>query len=320
MEFAEYQLNESGITVLSPAFCITLFTNEVVSRNKIPEGLLSPYNKILRDFREEFTWVSYDFGQKRPRAITKEILEEPVRWLANPDSRSKDCSYINLYGGKSSHHIDFPFFYWDYTNYYQSNEYHSHYRLDLPLSWQNSLSAEDIDEYLYQLVENYPLICGYAGYTISGNQKMIITRNDLKEYIYQWHRRHPGLMNTHPLSESKAVAKDKMLFSIGWITLLGESLCLQLGGVNELRCKLNHISDVVVKNLPQNGALIRIGDTPQLGDVRNGDLLNKYHAVGRVLAPISIQDFDKLAENVVVEGFRDNKECANWLSRFFKEI
>ncbi|MFH5067751.1 type VI immunity family protein [Enterobacter cloacae complex sp. 2024EL-00215] len=319
MDFSEYQVNELGKPVLLPAFCITFFTNVVVNRNEIPEGLLKPYHKIRQDFMKEFHWASYDFDQKRPRAITEAILSEPDRWLKSPDNREKDCAFIELYGGKSSRDLDFPFFYWDYTNGHRSGTYYSVYRLDLPLNWNNNLPIQYIDEYIYQLVDNYPLVCGYAGYTVSGDQERIITRDDLKEYIYQWHQRHPGIMNVHPLSESQIIAKENVLFAIGWITLLGEALCNQLGGVEVLRNKLSHIPEVIVKPLPQNGALIRIGDKPQLGDSRKNDVLDSYHAVGKVLAPVAVKDFDLLAKKVVVSGFRDNKECAKWLGRFFQE-
>ncbi|EMR5620931.1 DUF3396 domain-containing protein [Salmonella enterica] len=318
MDFSEYQVNELGKPVLLPAFCITLFTNVVVNRDEVPEGLLKPYHKVLQDFKKEFHWASYDFDQKRPRAITETILSEPDRWLKSPGSREKDCAFIELYGGKSSRDLDFPFFYWDYRNHNQVDSHYSYYRLELSLNWKNNLFAEDVDEYIYQLVTDYPLVCGYAGYTVSGDQKEIITRGDLKQYIYQWHRRHPGIMNIHPLSESKTIAKENVLFAIGWITLLGEALCNQLGGVEALRNKLSHIPEVIVKSLPQNGALIRIGDNPQLGDTRKNDVLDSYQAVGKVLAPVAVKDFDLLAKKVVVSGFRDNKACAEWLGRFFQ--
>lgn len=319
MEFSEYLVKEQGKPVLLPAFCITLFTNIVVNREKSPKSLLKPYHKILQDFGKSFSWSSYGFEQKRPRAITKEILEGPERWLANSNSRSKDCAYIKLYGGKSSQDLELPFFHWDYTNYYKAGNYYSHYNLELPLSWKNNLSAEDIDNYIYQLVEGYPLVCGYAGYTVSDSQRIIITRDDLKDLIYQWHQRHPGLMNTYPISESKIIAQNDILFSIGWITILGNSLCARLGGIDELYYKLSHVSGVVVKRLPQNGVLIRIGEKPQLGDTHKDDFLDSYSAVGRILAPVAIQDFDELAKRIVVTGFQDNKECANWLGRFFRE-
>lgn len=144
-----------------------------------------------------------------------------------------------------------------------------------------------------------------------------MTRADLKEYIFHWHQRHPGIMNTVPLSESQILTQGNILFAIGWITILGEDLCKRMGGFEELYLKLSHITNIVVKPFPQNGALIRIGDKPRLGDLYNGGLLDTYQAVGQVLFPISVHDFHALAKAVVVEGFHDNNECAKWLGRFF---
>lgn len=319
MDFSEYQVQELGKPVLLPAFCITLFTNVMVSRDEIPNGLLKPYHKILQDLKQEFRWASYDFDQKWPKKVTEDIFQKPDHWLAKPSSRSKDSAFISLFGGNSPQELHFPFFSWDYTNNHRAKKYDSSYRIDLPLSWKNNLSATEIDDYIYHLVEDYPLVCGYAGYTISGNSKEIMTRDDLKEYIFHWHQRHPGIMNTVPLSESQILTQGNILFAVGWITILGEDLCKRMGGFEELYLKLSHITNIVVKPLPQNGALIRIGDKPRLGDLYNGGLLDTYQAVGQVLFPISVHDFHALAKTVVVEGFHDNNECAKWLGRFFPD-
>lgn len=94
-----------------------------------------------------------------------------------------------------------------------------------------------------------------------------------------------------------------------------------MGGGDALREKLKDIPGVVIKSLPGNGVLIRIGDRPQLGDVNKGDSLDAYCAVGQALRPISVRDFDKLADILVVEGFYDKpkSEQINWLGRFFEK-
>ncbi len=317
MKITDYQIIEDGKQILTPSFCITLFTNEPIGSDLIPEGLLTPYHNIVNDFRESFFWASYDFDQRCPEAVTNTILGSPDRWLSDSDSRSKDSAFISLYGGKSPRCLSFPFFYWHYENSYRTKKYRSDYRLELPVYWNDDLNTIKTEEYIAKIIGNYPLVCGYAGYTISCDQEIILSRDDLQQYIYQWYQRYPGFMNIYPDSESQALMEGPVLFAIGWITILGEYLCTKMGGIDELRHKLSHIPDVTVKSLPQKGALIRIGDKPQLGDIRNKDMLDNYRAVGHALSVISVNDFDKQARNIVVEGFRDMKESAHWLGRFF---
>ncbi|ECC1743788.1 DUF3396 domain-containing protein [Salmonella enterica] len=319
MEASQYFIKDNGEIVLSPAFCITLFTNTPVSRDKSPSGLLSPYHKILNDFDGEFLFANYDFDQQWPVKITKEILLSPDRWLSDPLSRSKDSNFIFLCNGESSRLHSLPFFYWYYSNVV--NKYQSYYRLEVSLNWKNSLSANDIDDYIIQLIDEYPLVCGYAGYTISCDHGLMLGRIDLQQYIYHWYRRHPGFMNMYPASEVQSLSDGPVLCSIGWITLLGGELCSKMGGEAALREKLKDVSGIVIKSLPGNGVLIRIGERPQLGDVNKGDILDAYCAVGQILRPIAVDDFDKLADTVVVEGFYDKPESEqiDWLGRFFEK-
>ncbi len=64
MDVSTYCIKDNGETVLSPSFCITLFTNMPVNRDESPNGLLSPYHNILSDFDGDFLFANYKFGQK----------------------------------------------------------------------------------------------------------------------------------------------------------------------------------------------------------------------------------------------------------------
>ncbi|HCL5271835.1 TPA: hypothetical protein N2G31_004151 [Salmonella enterica] len=75
--------------------------------------------------------------------------------------------------------------------------------------------ADEIDDYITPLIGEYPLVCGYAGYTISCDHGVMLSRIDLQQYIYHWYSRHPGFMNMYPASEVQALSDGAVLFSIG---------------------------------------------------------------------------------------------------------
>ncbi|HCW0179876.1 TPA: DUF3396 domain-containing protein [Citrobacter freundii] len=67
----------------------------------------------------------------------------------------------------------------------------------------------------------------------------------------------------------------------------------------------------------EQGAIIRIGDTPLLGDTMKNDYLDNYYAVGQVLQPLH-QISERLAtEYLHVTGIEDTEARKKWFNRFF---
>lgn len=318
-QFEDYRLEEKALTLIEPCFCITLFTNETVTKEHAPESLLTPYRIFLEDFGDQTGWILYDGNQSDGVKITAKNRQVPDEWLANPKSRVKNNTIVDLYSGVNKRERRLPRLEWEYdkANPELNRPSRSYYRLALPLSWLAAQGIKGGEAYLARITGDYPLSWGYAGLALNYDAGEVVCRKDLLGYIGSWIERHPGIMSPNPRIEALWSSTISGLTGIGWITLLGLDYCQRMGGVAALAQKMASLSGVEVTPFNERGAMLRIGDAPLLGDVMKNDSLDSYRDVGQVLQPLH-QISERLATDYLhVRGIEDEDAGKKWFNRFF---
>lgn len=318
--FSDYRLEENDITLFEPCFCITLFSNEAVTKEYAPKSLLTPYQVFWDDFGSQVAQIVYDGNQRHGVKITPKNQQTPYEWLANPRERVKGRAFIELYAGTNKMERKLPCLDWEYENAFpEMNEpSRSYFRISLPLSWLVEQGEQNIEAYISRFVGDCPLSWGYAGFALCFDRGEVLTRKDLGVYLKNWIERHPGIMSPDPRIESLWASKIEGITSVGWITLLGPEYCRKMGGITELQKKMSSSPDINVMPFIQNGAMIRIGEVPLLGDTLHNDNLGVYHAMGQTLQPLH-PIAERLATDYFhVTGIYDEDASKKWFNRFFE--
>lgn len=317
--FSDYRLEEDDITRFEPCFCITLFSTETVTKEHAPESLLTPYKIFWEDFGSQVDRILYDGNQSYGVRITEKNKSVPFEWLRNVRSRTKDNTSIDLYAGINKRERRLPFLDWEYDNACPeiNQPSHSFFRISLPLSWLAERGIEGVEAYIKRLTGDFPLSWGYAGFALGYDGCAVVGHKDLEEYIKQWIKRHPGIMSPNPRIESLWTATTDGITSLGWITLLGAEFCHRMGGITALQQKMSAIAEVQITPFVQNGALIRIGETPLLGDTMRNDPLDSYRAVAQRLKPLHRVAERLDTDYLYVSGMDDEEERKKWFTRFF---
>lgn len=318
--FSDYRLEENGITLFEPCFCITLFSSEVVTKEHAPESLLTPYRVFWDDFGSQIDRIRYDGNQSHGVKVNDKNLRVPYDWLSNIKERFKGRVSVDLYAGTHKMERRLPRLDWEYNNANPevNRPSHSSFRIFLPLSWLAEQKIEGVEAYIRHLTGDFPFSCGYAGFALCFNDGEVLTRKDLKAYLKQWLGRHPGIMPPDPRIESLWVSKTDGIASLGWITLLSAEFCNRMGGIVGLQQKLSAIPDVHMMPFVQQGAIIRIGEAPLLGDTLHNDYLESYRAVAQVLQPFNHVAKRLATDHLHVTGIDGKEERKKWFTRFFE--
>lgn len=318
--FSDYLLEVNDITLIEPCFCITLFSKEVVTNEYAPERLLTPYRIFCEDFASQVDQIIFDGNQKNGVKINDKNKKIPFEWLSNSKKRVKGGSVTYLFSGNNKMERRLPFLQWYYDNKDVDIEQPSHcyYRILLPLSWLSMQRVKDIELYVNRIIGDFPLFYGYAGFAINFHSGAI--NADTEVYIKNWLERFPGIMSPDPYTESKTSSKKNGITSIGWITVLGKALSERLGGGKAIREVMSVFPDVNVVSSVQENTMIRIGETPLLGDSLSGNHLDNYCLVGRKLLPLHIEELTSWEERFgyyYVTGIKNTADRKKWFNRFF---
>jgi hypothetical protein len=135
------------------------------------------------------------------------------------------------------------------------------------------VGVERVVQFFRRLAEILPYTYGYAGPSLAYGEAIRATRPIV--------RRHPGFDIANPV----AVALDLDDHAVGayWLNALGPTLLQRIGGVEVLAARVPGAS---VSFLARDGALVRLGEKPDVGDVNRGERLPLYRALASALEPI----------------------------------
>ena len=310
MKFSDYIIENEGVVICEPCLTVSLFSN--LDLAAAPDAsVLAPYDAFLRSFGTQLTYCRLSGDQMHFRRVTAASLETLPEQMEDRKRRRKGGVTVEFRSGRSRDECRAPAIDFEYS---RVESPHTAIRLYLPLKWFDEGSLPGVLEMLVSVLADFPLQSGYVGYSFLWDTNL---ESIVEPYFFHWLQRHPGLME--PRFSHASVAYHG-LTDVGWITLLGKSYVERLGGLDALRRETSEIAGILFDELPLGSLSVRLGEAPRLGDLVQGDGMDDYRAVGRILAPL--RNKSALHEGMTVAGFRDRDNPGmrvKWIDRFFPE-
>jgi hypothetical protein len=156
---------------------------------------------------------------------------------------------------------------------------------------------------LTAMARPFPFRCGTVGLSLCWNDMSVDRDIEVPRLIGPLLKRYPGF-NVGTARE----LTDQALPPVNWLTLLGPELLRKLGGIAAVRRALSDDERISVMPM-EDGALIRAGEAPQLGDRNRRDDLPTYRKVGSYL-----KDY-RGDQEIELDGLT-LEESEKWLARF----
>ncbi|MBZ9576361.1 type VI immunity family protein [Modicisalibacter sp. MOD 31.J] len=157
---------------------------------------------------------------------------------------------------------------------------------------------------------------GYAGLSLSKSYGY--DRSDQSQLLeYRYAQRFPGLQingfSTHRLNLSRGPK------GVDWLTVLSDSWLEKLGGREAVRQQMGALPMLDYAD----GAILRAGPMPQLGDNDNPETLaalQDYRRVAAIIEPVRIKDHQGIhgmySPSMANEPSLDDEAYQRWLARF----
>jgi hypothetical protein len=132
-------------------------------------------------------------------------------------------------------------------------------------------------------------------------------------YVYASLQRYPGLDMQVPISFINAAKGNfQRIKCVNWLTVLGDPVLAELGGMNAARTALE--PDCVL--YPYSGGLvIQAGLAPQFGDLARNIIPNAYRSVARFTKPVRFSEY-RCSLFRVFQPMIGCEEAERWVSRF----
>ena len=161
---------------------------------------------------------------------------------------------------------------------------------------------DDVLAFLAQLASIFPYRSGYAGLALCWNDLSVDRENVVPALIKPLLKRHPGL--------SPGLGRNlgsQPMAPCNWLTFLGPDLVSATGGLSRVKRDLSGEGISVIEM--GDGACIRAGEVPKLGDLNRQDDLPLYRRVGAYLKP------HRAYQKFRLKGM-NFEETEVWLGRF----
>ncbi|WP_226993510.1 type VI immunity family protein [Cronobacter universalis] len=105
------------------------------------------------------------------------------------------------------------------------------------------------------------------------------------------------------------------LRAVNWYTFFSNEWLNKLGGIQYLRSALSNPSIEIINY--DNGVIIRAGEWPELGWIKDNPYPELYVKVNKVLKPIRAPEIGSLGYGSIAGEIRfDRNSTARWLARF----
>ncbi len=270
--------------------------------------LLRPYEAFLRRYGQDVAWSAAGENQQGWRPASPARLNELRDWFGNPKARFHDAGTVRFRGGTRDI-AQAPML--SFTAYPRDALPSICCRAALPLTDGHLADVRTLVREFFE--GQFPLAAATVGFGLAYDG-LSFDQCQIEQYFRYWAFRHPGLVSSGDGSQWKLIRAGG-LHDVNWITVLGQPLSDRVGGLAALQ-RAFEPSGISCEAFGAGGILIQAGEAPELGDTTQGDTVDLYRQVGRVLATLRE---GIPAENQVVPGMAREPELrAKWANRFFQ--
>jgi hypothetical protein len=148
----------------------------------------------------------------------------------------------------------------------------------LPTEYLETHGPARVRQWALELGAELPFNSGHAGLSVYFSEDLYQVRKLLWPQCF----RHPGL--DMPAMERLPSQLGTRIKGVSWLTLLGQPVLGELGGIQGLAARL-HSPGTAVEDMGAGRAVVTLGDWPEAGDLEQGNSLPAYRELARVLEP-----------------------------------
>jgi len=305
-EFTYVDEDNEDLTVLQVGL-VAIFYFEHGAQKR--QGIVQDLDKYLEYFGEHLKWgyFSENMKNRQPTAESFEACRAHI--LENPEGQS--CEF--LWSSQSPG--------WEYVGDYAIDSLAaagwkepihqniSTMRFSVPVSVLEGDGAKLWQQLILDCCQYLKPLNGLSGLGIQQCQE---------DFSYQ-DLEYDITKEFKAIDVNTLVTTDNMregYRSVNWYTFLADSFIDQLGGLVELQRQF--LRDPEVEVLPyEGGAMIRAGEWPELGWVKDNPYPEAYVKVDRVLRPVRLKEVGSFHNGSIEGEIRFDKKTSNeWLRRF----
>lgn len=133
------------------------------------------------------------------------------------------------------------------------------------------------------------------------------------KYALPLMKRFPGFDYIYGVDFSmEAEGVHNRIKCVNWLTVLGDEIVAELGGVGPMRAALEPTCKIHEYG---GGVVIQAGAYPQLGDVTRGDIPEAYRTVARYTKPVRFEAYSSRLFRVP-DNLDKKEETLRWIRRF----
>lgn len=300
--FSDLTLREGDRVLATP--CIELVAFAKGSPTDVGIGFNHAMRVFLKSYGQSLRYGRTGDKKSFP-AITRKLLEEPLKWFSDGKIISRKMLSFFAHSGLSARSFQTPALQltlWGFDD-------PPFYILRMALPIETRKDPNSLINFVKTVLAKFPLESGYCGMSLFYHPATDEAK--VSAWAGPLLLRHPGLGYGDPIPYSNATPSGVTV--INWLTLLGPEISKDLGGLKGIQ-KVAH-PGISVHSLGDAGAIIQSGAVPDIGDLKKGETLPAYHAAGRLVA--SRRASDEAFKSITILGI-DIPKSREWLLRFFK--
>jgi hypothetical protein len=253
--------DEDGI-LYTPSLQIVLYAKKPLP--KLSAGAIACYELFVEKFGDSLNWYLAE-NMRKVRRFSEKYAEVFPTLCKEPEI----CLPLyHLFNGSGLQDFQPPLF--ATGGYAEFSWLQVHLPPTLADNWKELFTL------LTAMAEPFPFRYGTVGLSLCWNDMSPDRDVQVSKLIGPLLKRYPGFN----LGTPREIC-DQAMPPVNWLTLLGPELLGKLGGVAKVRKTLsgNAISVTPIGD----GAFIRAGESPQVGDRNRGDDVPAYRKVGSYL-------------------------------------
>jgi len=290
-----FEAQDTGHIVARVGVSITFFMKDWRGSEA---NIVAAYQRVRPLIEEQARW--YRTGSMRGISkIRKGTLDGPLVLTQTPPPKGAHFA-LTLMSGETDEDVGPVTFFLSLLDSAVENEA-SVFHIALPLDWAKKPDALRV--LFLDLARLLPFRSGLSGYATQVHEGRADPTAD--EACRVWLRRYLGIDSMHVIVVTEYVLNA--IKGVNWLTAFDKTFADKLGGLPKVKKSLR--APITVHEL-EHGLVIQAGPRPLLGDTYENEEMSLYKAVDGAIRPIRLHD------DVVLPGFQDEDETAEWMTRF----